>query len=223
MKVRHTWGKLPRTHGAQRGRQRPRSVWAEPRGRPGNLPRVRPTRAAAVLLAIFADPPHPVVFIERAAHLRDHPGQIGFPGGSVDAADGDDRARTVLRELHEELGVGAERVTLVGRLPDVRQQTNNFIVTPFVGVLRSGTPLTIDATETAAVFTAPLEALVAPGAVHPGIETFGEYAVETWVFDYGDLHVWGLTASILHEFTAAWNSGDSPLCAAVHSALGSPV
>jgi 8-oxo-dGTP pyrophosphatase MutT (NUDIX family) len=184
---------------------------------------VRPTRAAAVLVAIFADPPHPMVFIERAAHLRDHPGQIGFPGGSVDAADGDDRVRTALRELHEELGVGAERVTIVGRLPDANQVTNNFIVTPFVGVLRGSTALTIDATETAAVFTVPLDAVVAPGAVHPGIETIGEYAIETWVFDHGDLHVWGLTASILHEFVAAWSSADSQLRAAIQNELHSRV
>jgi 8-oxo-dGTP pyrophosphatase MutT (NUDIX family) len=180
---------------------------------------VRPSRAAAVLLAIFADPPHRIVFVERAAHLRNHPGQIAFPGGSADAADGDDRLRTALRELHEELGVPAERVTIVGRLPDAFQRSNNFLVTPFVGVLRSATPLTIDATETAAVFTVPLDAVVAPGAVHPGIETIGEVAIETWVFDYGDLHVWGLTASMLHEFVAAWSSTHSELRANIENAL----
>jgi 8-oxo-dGTP pyrophosphatase MutT (NUDIX family) len=172
-----------------------------------------------VLLAIFADPPHRIVFVERAAHLRNHPGQIAFPGGSADAADGDDRRRTALRELHEELGVPAERVTIVGRLPDAYQRSNNFLVTPFVGVLRSATPLTIDATETAAVFTVPLDAVVAPGAVHPGIETIGEVAIETWVFDYGDLHVWGLTASMLHEFVAAWSSTHSELRANIENAL----
>jgi 8-oxo-dGTP pyrophosphatase MutT (NUDIX family) len=171
------------------------------------------------MVAIFADPPHPIVFIERAAHLRDHPGQIAFPGGAADDADGDDRVKTALRELHEELGVPADAVTIVGRLPDANQITNNFIVTPFVGVLRSATPLTIDATETAAVFTVALEAVVARGAVHPGIETIGEYAIDTWVFDYGELHVWGLTASILREFVAAWSAPQSGLRAAIDSAL----
>ena len=182
---------------------------------------VRQTRAAAVLLAIFVDPPHPIVFVERAAHLRDHPGQIGLPGGSVDETDGDDRARTALRELHEEVGVPAERVTVVGRLPDVHQRSNNFVVTPLVGVLQPATRLTIDATETAAVFTVPLDAIVAPGAVHHGIETIGEVAIETWVFDYGEMHVWGLTAGILHDFVAAWNARDSPLRAAIETALRS--
>jgi len=188
-------------------------------GAGGQFDRVGETRAAAVLVAIFADPPHPIVFVERAAHLRRHPGQIGLPGGSVDPADGDDRARTALRELHEEIGVPTERVRLVGRLPDAHQPSNNFIVTPLVGVLLPATPLTIDATETAAVFTVPLEAIVAPGAVHPGIETIGEIAIDTWVFDYGELHVWGLTARILHDFVVAWNALDSPLRAAIENAL----
>jgi 8-oxo-dGTP pyrophosphatase MutT (NUDIX family) len=172
-----------------------------------------------VLVAIFADPPHPMVFVERAAHLRDHPGQIGFPGGTVDPADGDDRTRTALRELHEEVGVPPERVTIVGRLPDAHQRSNNFVVTPVVGVLAPRTPLTIDATETAAIFSVPLDAVVAPGAVHSGIETIGARTIETWLFDYGDLHVWGLTAGILREFVAAWTASDSALRAATRKVM----
>lgn len=172
-----------------------------------------------MLIAISAEPPHPTIFVERAAHLRDHPGQIGFPGGSVDAADGGDRAITALRELHEELGIAAERVRIVGRLPDVHQRTNTFVVTPLVGVLMPATPVTIDPAETAAVFRVPLAAIVAPGAVQPGFEPVGEGAVETLLFDYDQLHVWGLTARILHDFAAAWNAADSALRAATESAF----
>ncbi len=176
-----------------------------------------------MLLPIFADPPHPVVFVERAAHLRAHPGQIGFPGGTVDASDGDDRTRTALRELHEEIGVPGERVTIVGRLPDAHVRSNDFIVTPVVGVLQAHTPLVIDPTETAAVFTVPLDALVAADAVHRGIETVGDRRVQTWLFDYGELHVWGLTAGILREFVVAWNAPQSVLRRAAERALGLPL
>jgi ADP-ribose pyrophosphatase YjhB (NUDIX family) len=170
-------------------------------------------------MAISAEPPYPVIFVERAAHLRNHPGQIGLPGGSVDAADGEDRTRTALRELHEEVGIVGERVTIVGQLPDVYQRSNNFVVTPLVGVLHPETPLTIDAAETAAVFTVPLAAIVAFGAVHAGIETIDGRTIETFIFDYGSLHVWGLTARILHDFVAAWNQAGSALRAATQSAL----
>ncbi|MBV8152285.1 MAG: CoA pyrophosphatase [Candidatus Eremiobacteraeota bacterium] len=179
--------------------------WRAPRKR--SLPK----RAAAVLLAVFAEPPHDVVFVERAAHLRSHPGQIGLPGGSVDASDGDDRAATALRELQEELGVAPERVTIVGVLPTIENRQLTFDVTPVVGVLEPGTLLTIDHTETAAFFTIPLEEIVRPGALAEGVEVFGDRRIPTEFLDYRERHVWGLTARILRNFVDAWNAPESCL------------
>lgn len=56
-------------------------------------------RAAAVVLPIFAAPPHGVLFVQRAAHLRHHPGQIALPGGGLDPEDEGDLERAALREL----------------------------------------------------------------------------------------------------------------------------
>lgn len=170
-------------------------------------------------MAIFSDPPHHVIFVERAAHLRNHPGQNAFPGGAVDAADGDDPATTALRELQEELGVPPERVTLVGRLPAIEQRFNRFLVTPLVGVLEPNTLLTIDHTETAAVFTIPLEEIVAPGAVHGGVEVIGDVEYPTNMLDYEGHHIWGLTAGILRSFVDTWNAPESPLRREIRSLL----
>ncbi len=172
-----------------------------------------------MLLTIGAAPPHEVLFVQRAAHLRDHPGQIGLPGGSVDPADGADRARTALRELHEECGIPPERVTVVGALPIVRQRVNTFVVTTVVGIVARDTPVTIDPAETAAVFRVPLAAIVAPGAVHVGVEEFGGLRITTDHFDYGTLHVWGLTGRILRFFVEAWHNRQGPLRAAIVSRL----
>src|SRR5579872_6207566 len=91
-------------------------------------------RQAAVAIAIFRTPPHGIVFVERAAHLRDHPGQIGLPGGRVHPEDRD-LAATALRELHEEVGIEPVRATIVAELPMLQQRrVNNFDVTPFVAV-----------------------------------------------------------------------------------------
>ena len=174
-------------------------------------------RTAAVALAILTAPPHGVIFVERAAHLRDHPGQIALPGGSVDPADGGDLRRTALRELREEVGVAPERVRIVGELPMVRQQrANNFDVTPFVATVAPG-PLTIDGTETAAVFTIPLAVVIdelTRGTVH-----VGAVSVETHLLDYETRRVWGLTGHILRAFVDAWNDASNPLRPALESAL----
>ncbi|MEA2720241.1 MAG: hypothetical protein QOJ39_2105 [Candidatus Eremiobacteraeota bacterium] len=174
-------------------------------------------RTAAVAMAILKTAAHGVIFIERASHLRDHPGQIALPGGSVDPEDGGDLRRTALRELREEVGVAAERVEIVGKLPVARQtRANNFDVTPFVATVAPG-PLTIDGTETAAVFTIPLAVIVEE--LTKGTHTIGELTIETYLLDYESRRVWGLTGQILRSFVEAWNDASNPLRAAVERAL----
>lgn len=163
-------------------------------------------RQAAVVIGIFRNAPHGVIFVERAAHLRDHPGQIGLPGGSVHPEDADLQA-TALRELHEEVGVEPSRVTIVARLPMFSQRTvNNFDVTPFVAVIEPG-ELTIDSSETAGVFTVPLEMLVGEGLREGSVDHDG-LRVRSLVLDYEGYRIWGFTARILHTFVSQWNEGD---------------
>lgn len=163
-------------------------------------------RQAAVVIGIFRNAPHGVVFVERAAHLRDHPGQIGLPGGSVHPEDADLQA-TALRELHEEVGIEPARVTIVQRLPMFSQRTvNNFDVTPFVAVIEPG-ELRIDSSETAGVFTVPLETIVGEGLREGHVEHRG-LRVQSLVLDYQGYRIWGFTARILEAFVAQWKEGD---------------
>ncbi|HTW83624.1 MAG TPA: CoA pyrophosphatase [Candidatus Sulfotelmatobacter sp.] len=174
-------------------------------------------RKAAVAVAIIAEPPHGIVFVERGAHLRDHPGQIGLPGGSVDPEDGGDLERTVLRELEEEIGVVPERVRIVGRLREVSQRRNNFDVTAFVAIVQPG-PFTIDGSETAGMFTIPLRTVLSK-ALTDGIVEYSGLTIPSLVLDYENKRVWGLTAQILRVFNEAWQAEASPLRAAVEAAL----
>jgi 8-oxo-dGTP pyrophosphatase MutT (NUDIX family) len=181
---------------------------------------MQPRRPAAVAIAIIASPPYGVIFVERATHLRDHPGQIGLPGGRVESHDGDDLERTVLRELHEEVGIDPHRVRIVGRLPMVVQRVNTFDVTPFVAVVAPG-PLTIDGNETAGVFTIPL-AVVLSEELAPGHVAVGERTVESFILEYEDRRVWGLTGGILRMFSQAWHDPSLPLRAAIEAELPLP-
>ncbi len=179
-------------------------------------------RDAAVIFAVFADAPHGVVFIERAGHLRRHANQVALPGGIADPGDGGNPAVTALRELHEEVGVASDRVRIVGQLPGVRQVANRFLVTPMVGILDPGAPLTIDHTETVGVFTVPLAAIVEPGAVREDTTRSKTLGRTLYAFDYGGHHIWGLTARILKSFTDLWNAPSSELRASIESSLRRP-
>ena len=69
----------------------------------------RPGRPASVLLALLERPGGLAVLLtERAAHLKDHAGQISLPGGRL--APGETPAAAALREAHEEVGLPPDAV-----------------------------------------------------------------------------------------------------------------
>jgi 8-oxo-dGTP pyrophosphatase MutT (NUDIX family) len=180
-----------------------------------------PQRFAAVIIPIYADPPHEVVFVERARHLRRNAGQIAFPGGAVDDEDAGDHARAALRELHEEIGIAPAAVTMVARLKPFFQRRSGFAVTPFVAIVAPGTNLVVDLNEASAAHRVPLAAILAPDAVHAATEVLPDRRIETLVFDYGSMHVWGLTAHIMSDFIQQYRNETSPLRTALDERLSS--
>jgi len=160
-------------------------------------------RRAAVVIPLIAGEEPGVLFVRRAAHLRRNAGQIGFPGGLVDDDDAGDLLRTALREFEEELGVGRDAVDVVHRLADALVINRTVIVTPFVGVLRGRPELRVDRREVDAALVIPLARIVAPGALHEGVEAFAGLRIPTWQFDDGATHVWGATARMLRTLLEA--------------------
>ena len=175
-------------------------------------------RRGAVLVAI-CESPAGMIFVERAQHLRRHPGQIGFPGGMEEPADGGDLVATALREFSEELGVGAERVTVVGRLPDLHQAMNEFLITPVVGILAGDTRFSIDADEIVGVFKVPLQTVVAAGALVPDDELTKMRGKPMHSLLYEGRRIWGFTGRILKSFVDAWNAPGSPVRSAIEGRL----
>jgi 8-oxo-dGTP pyrophosphatase MutT (NUDIX family) len=158
----------------------------------------RPARPASVLLALLERPNGLTVLLtERAAHLKDHAGQISLPGGRI--AVGESATAAALREAEEEVGLGAARVTLLGAL-DVLLTGTGFSITPVVGYVAEPFSPAPDPQEVAQAFEVPLEFLLAPGSIRVGLlERLGS-RLRTYEFDYGGHRVWGATAAILSNF-----------------------
>jgi 8-oxo-dGTP pyrophosphatase MutT (NUDIX family) len=122
-----------------------------------------PVRDAAVLLALTRR--GGVLLTQRTTGLRHHAGQVAFPGGMVEASDAT-AATAALREAHEEIGLGPDRVEVLGELPDYLTGSG-FRIRPVVGLLRN--PLDLhehlrpDPREVAAVFETPLAFIFDPG------------------------------------------------------------
>ena len=124
----------------------------------GALPSARP-RNAAVLVPIVEHEDGPAVLLtERASGLRNHSGQIAFPGGRMDPED-PTAIDTALREAEEEIGLGRDFVRPLGYL-DAYLSSSNYFVLPVVALVAPGAPLRRNPEEVADVFEVPLAFLM---------------------------------------------------------------
>ena len=90
------------------------------------------TRPGAVLI-LFGEGESggELLLTERAHHMRSHPGQVSFPGGSID--EGETPVQAALREAEEETGLDPAGVEVFGELPELWLPPSNFAVTPILG------------------------------------------------------------------------------------------
>ncbi len=152
--------------------------------------------AAAVLVPIVAHPAQlTVLFTQRTSQLRSHSGQVSFPGGRAEPEDASPEL-TALREAEEEIGLPAERVEIVARLPDYLTRTG-FRITPVVGLLTPPLELAPDPREVEEVFEVPLAFLLdARNHLRETRELRGE-TVGYYVIQFGKRRIWGATAGML--------------------------
>ena len=159
-------------------------------------------RAAAVLVPIVDHAQSPsLLMTTRAGHLRQHAGQISFPGGRIEASD-DDVLGAALRETQEEIGIDSSYVQPLGFLPDQIVLTG-FRITPVVALLRPGYSVRVDATEVAEVFEIPLEYLSHAENFRPTRRVLRGVEVTLNDLHYEGRLVWGATAGILQMLHAA--------------------
>ncbi|PYI39220.1 coenzyme A pyrophosphatase [Arthrobacter psychrolactophilus] len=139
-----------------------------------------------------------VLLIERAATLNDHPGQVAFPGGGVDATD-DSILAAALREAEEETGLDPSGVEILGTLPEVPLVVSNFMVTPVVGWWARQSPVdVVDFGESAQVFRVPVRDLLDPENRFTAVLKRGRQTYRGPAFAVNGLVVWGFTAGILN-------------------------
>ena len=164
-----------------------------------------PRHASVLVPLILRDQGLTVLLTQRTDHLNDHPGQISFPGGRAEPDDANATA-TALREAHEEIGLHARHIDVLGELPTYTTGTG-FIVTPVVALIEPPFTVEADPFEVAEVFEVPLAFLMAP-ANHRrhGVEFAGtrrEFLSMPWQTNDAEprrYFIWGATAAMLRNF-----------------------
>ncbi|MEJ2048041.1 MAG: CoA pyrophosphatase [Dehalococcoidia bacterium] len=154
---------------------------------------------SAVLLPIYnKEGQCHIVFTQRTNNVKEHKGQISFPGGA--RQQGESLFQTALRESEEEISLAPADVEVLGELDDTATITSNFIVTPFVGVIRWPHNLKADGWETDEIIEVPIAALLDKKSREDKNEVVEGKPVTSYFYHYGDRVIWGATARILHQF-----------------------
>ena len=157
------------------------------------------TPAAVLFPIVQREGKHTVLLTQRTAHLRDHAGQISFPGGRVEAEDLSP-IHTALRETEEEIGLSRERIQVLGFLPEYRTGTG-FRVTPVVALVLPPFELQPDPFEVAEVFEVPLAFLLDPANHQQHSVHYRGALRQYFAMPYGDYFIWGATAGMIRSLT----------------------
>lgn len=160
---------------------------------------VGPTRelkpAAVLIPVIDRQDGLRVLFTRRADHLARHAGQVSFPGGRLHEDD-DDAIAAALRETEEEVGLERSFIEICGEL-DRYETGTGFAIHPFVGIVREGFEIKLDAAEVAEAFEVPLAFLMDPANHEPRTATWQGRERRFYAMTYDGHYIWGATAGIL--------------------------
>lgn len=169
---------------------------------PGRARRVVPPGPlirAAVLVPIVDHGEAFLVFAQRTERVGQHAGQISFPGGRIDADDPDD-LHAALREAEEEVGLPPSAVEPLGMLDDTETFATQFVITPWVGVVRAPVVWQPDGHEIEKVIEVPVAALLAEGCFR--VEQWERNGItrDVYFYEYQGATIWGATARILKQY-----------------------
>jgi 8-oxo-dGTP pyrophosphatase MutT (NUDIX family) len=169
-----------------------------------------PTAASVLVPLVERDAGLSVLLTRRTAELRDHAGQVSFPGGRAEPED-DDAVVTALREAEEEIGLARGHTEVLGALPTYATVTS-YVVTPVVALVRPPFELRLDPGEVDAAFEVPLAWLMTPAHHQRHVWRFegGErqFLSMPWreTAEAPEFFIWGATAAMLrnlYRFLAA--------------------
>jgi 8-oxo-dGTP pyrophosphatase MutT (NUDIX family) len=159
---------------------------------------VATSKRSAVLIPLVAQSgvPH-VVLTRRADHMRNHKGEVSFPGGRMEP--GETPAQAAMREASEEIALDSKLLQVVGELEPIATFVSNSHITPVVAHVNGSPELTPDPSEVARVFTVPLFELARSDTYRNEWWQTPRGDINIHFFELDDETIWGATGRLLHH------------------------
>ncbi|MGB2477090.1 MAG: CoA pyrophosphatase [Paracoccaceae bacterium] len=142
-----------------------------------------------------------ILLTKRSNSLKNHPGQIAFPGGKKDQIDSSP-IETALRETQEEVGLNPKNVEIIASLPSHKTATG-FVIKPYLGLVNQPFSETLRQGEVDEIFTVPYEYILNEKNFSIKTRKWNGLQRSYYVVPYGPYYIWGATARILLNLSRA--------------------
>ena len=141
-----------------------------------------------------------LIFTIRAGHLKEHAGEVSFPGGRIDK--GENPLQTALREAHEEIGLHSSHILSTISLNESFARSG-YHISPYCSLILSEKSLVCNEDEVSSMVPIRVEDLL-------NLESWSEersimqfkrrvWHYPTKVEGIGDIDIWGATGNILKD------------------------
>jgi len=167
----------------------------------GYLANQQNAKQSAVMILLFnKNNRTKVILIRRSFYVGIHAGQIAFPGGRYEETDPSIEF-TALREIEEEIGIGADKIEVLGRLSDIYVPPSNFLISVFVGFLNEKPLYIADQREVAEVIEIDMADFFAENVIQQKEFVVPSTAgsVNAAYYNVGNVELWGASAMVMTE------------------------
>ena len=178
---------------------RPRQDW-----QPGQIPAAARRAAALALLYLRNGTPHLLLTV-RSQQLQIHAGQLSLPGGMLEK--GETISQAALREAHEEVGIDAGRVRVIGALSSLHIPVSNVVLYPVLGITNEALGIRLAKTEVERVVEVSIQELSSPNNLRLGTRWRNNRLSAVPYFELQNERVWGATSMVLAELLTALDLG----------------
>ena len=156
-------------------------------------------RSAVLIPIYYREGRYYILFTKRTDKVKEHKGQISFPGGAYEDGDGS-LINTALRESAEEIGLMAKDVEILGELDDTVTRTSGYIISPFVAYIPWPYQFKVAEEEIEEIIEVPVSTLLDKSCLRQETEIEDGKTVASFFYHcYGHV-IWGATARILNQF-----------------------